>query len=474
MSQPSGNPYQSPLSTPNNPPAAGLGAHPRGFWFIFWGEFAERCSYYGMRAILALFMADALGLGKDDAGTYMSLFIGGCYVLPLLGGYLADNFFGKYWTIVGFSVPYIIGHVILGLETVPALIVALILLALGSGMTKPNISTLMGLTYDQQRPGQDRLRSNAFAIFYMSINIGAAISTFAMPAIREDYGYGVAFMFPAVLMAVAFVIFAAGKKHYAVEVIDRTPVPPEERALQWKVLFRLLGLFSLVACFWAVFDQTTSTWIFFADGYMDQRILGMRMTAEQIQGLNPVFIIVMLPLVTWMWNVLEKKGIRIRATDKMFIGFVLTVVTLGIVAYSAHLAGDAEQVTVVKDGKEVVDRVPLPEDQKISLQWQGFAYLILTLAEILISVTGLELAFVSAPKSMKGLITAVWLALVAVGNIVINAPVTRFYPDMEPEHYFGMHALGMVFVSIVFIFVAKRFNAAMDTEKAIEATHGST
>jgi solute carrier family 15 (oligopeptide transporter), member 1 len=473
MSQPSGNPYQSPLSPPNNPPAAGLRAHPRGFWFIFWGEFAERCSYYGMMGILAVYMSDELGLGEGTSGLNMSLFIGGCYLLPLLGGYLADKYFGKYWTIVGFSVPYIFGHVVLGIETIPALVFALALLALGSGMTKPNISSLMGMTYDQQRPGQERLRSNAFAIFYMAINIGAAISTFLMPVIQEEYGYRIAFLFPAALMAIAFVIFAAGKKHYAVEVIDRTPVPPEERALQWKVLRRLFGLFLLVACFWAIFDQSHSTWIFFGNVYMDKDLFGLEMNAKQMQGWNPVFIIVMLPVVTWLWNVLAKKGIRIRATDKMLVGFVLTAVTMGIMSYAGYRAGPTETVVVVKDGKEVKERVPLSADRKVSLQWQGFAYIVLTIAEILISVTGLELAFVSAPNAMKGLITAVWLAFVGVGNLVINAPVTLLYPLMEPFQYFGMLAVAVLCVAAIFVFVAKRFNAALDADKAMEAAHGS-
>src|SRR3954467_7018604 len=93
-----------------------LTQHPIGFWFIFWGEFAERCSYYGMRAILATYMVDRLGLGKANAGTYMSFFIAGCYFLPLLGAYVADNFLGKYKTIIYFSLPYILGHLILGIE----------------------------------------------------------------------------------------------------------------------------------------------------------------------------------------------------------------------------------------------------------------------------------------------------------------------------------------------------------------------
>src|SRR5438132_9991761 len=187
-------------------------SHPIGFRFFFWGEFAERCSFYGMRAILAKYMADQLNLGQDNAATYNSFFIAACYFLPLLGGWVADRFFGKYWTIVGFSLPYILGHVILGVESFTFMVVALVLLAMGSGVIKPNISTLMGLTYDQQRPGQTKLRSDAFAIFYFAINVGAALSQFAMPPIRSAYSYGIAFLFPAALMVVAFGIFAIGKK----------------------------------------------------------------------------------------------------------------------------------------------------------------------------------------------------------------------------------------------------------------------
>src|SRR4029077_15214019 len=182
--------------------------HPPGFWFFFWGELAERSSYYGMRAILLLYMIERLAFPKGSASQVMSYFIAACYFLPLVGGYLADNFFGKYWTIVGFSVPYILGHVILGFENPLCLFIALTLLAMGSGVIKPNISTLMGMTYDQQRPGQEQLRSTAFSMFYGAINIGAFVSTIAVPWIAKKYNYQLAFLFPAALMVVAFFIFA--------------------------------------------------------------------------------------------------------------------------------------------------------------------------------------------------------------------------------------------------------------------------
>jgi POT family proton-dependent oligopeptide transporter len=196
-------------------PAPALTGHPTGFWFFFWGEFAERCSYYGMRAILALYMVDRLGVDKADAGTYMSLFIAACYFFPLIGGFVADNFLGKYWTIVGFSIPYVVAQLVIGIENKYLVFGTLGLLAMGSGVIKPNISTLMGLTYDQQRPGQDQLRTSAFSWFYMSINIGAFLSQVSMPWLRTNYGYQVAFLFPAGLMAMALLVFAAGKKFYA-------------------------------------------------------------------------------------------------------------------------------------------------------------------------------------------------------------------------------------------------------------------
>src|SRR5262249_25592600 len=222
---------ETPMADGGSAPAVPT-THPAAFWFFFWGELAERCSYYGMRAILALYMANQLGFAEETANLTMHAFIAACYLLTLPGGWVADKYLGKYWTIVGFSIPYILGHVILGIESVPFLIMALSLLAMGTGVIKPNISTLMGLTYDEQRPGQEKLRSDAFPCFSGAINTGAAVSSFAMPWIRTYYGYRLAFLFPAGLMVVAFFIFAMGKRYYGVDTIARRKKTPEERASQ--------------------------------------------------------------------------------------------------------------------------------------------------------------------------------------------------------------------------------------------------
>ena len=419
--------------------------HPIGFWFFFWGEFAERCSYYGMRGILLLYMSEELGFAKENANTIMSLFMAACYLLTLIGGYVADNFFGKYRTIVGFSLPYILGHFILGIENRACLAIALALLAMGSGVIKPNISSLMGMTYDRERPGDVKLRSTAFAMFYWAINLGAFISQFSMPWIRSHWGYQIAFIFPTVFMAVAFVVFALGKKHYAVETIVRRKSTPEERSLKIATVTRLGGLFALVMFFWAIFDQAASTWIFFARDYMDCTLFGVEIDPDQIQSFNPLFILALLPVVTVSCRILQNMGFRVSPTDKMLTGFFLTAMCMAIMAISGWIA--------------------TPE-AKVSVIWQIGAYLAITVAEVLISVTGLELAFVEAPKEMKSFVTAMWQATVGLANLFINAPVTRLYSVWKPGVYFGALAAAIVVVSICFAFVARSF--ARKNAKAAE------
>ncbi|MGQ9576212.1 MAG: POT-type proton-dependent oligopeptide transporter [Thermoguttaceae bacterium] len=628
---------QSPV-----PERASLRDHPIGFWFFFWGEFAERCCYYGMRAILPLYMIDILRFDEGHASRVMSYFMASCYFLPLIGGYVADNYLGKYRTIVYFSIPYVIGQTILGIEALHKevyLFPSLGLLAMGSGVIKPNISTLMGLTYDQKRPGRARLRSDAFAMFYGAINIGAAISMFAVPAIRNYYGgdsraYAIAFLFPAALMVMAFLVFAAGKPFYAVETIKRVRLSPEDRRQRLVVLGRLYGLFLVVAVFWSIYDQSAFTWIYFARDHMDLKLFGLRISADQIQAVNPVLIVLLLPPVTMFWHFLANVGLNLKPTSKMLIGFFLTFVSMLIIAWagfrgpalavrgvpdvlaamqgagalpkgsialsgtsegSAHTSGGASDssraalaeaqkmvsaswraahaawIAVTSEGEaqfraasELVSAGPrveaaaeatskavkaaqlaakerpearpevnladcsaaanrakaaafaanraaeaiqagnveaaraqaavavlaaadagilvaqarrqrLPEAvtevqqaaarARISVWWQLIPYVIITMAEICISVVGLELAFAAAPAAMKSFVTACWLLAVFLGDL-LNAQITPLYNSivfgfhLAPGPYFAAFALVLVPVTLAFMAVARQFNRA--------------
>lgn len=587
--------------------------HPKGFFFLFAGEFAERFSFYGMRAILPLYMSDQLGFGEGEGGRYYTFFLAACYLLPLLGGWIADNFFGKYWTIVGFSLPYVAGQFLVGFENPWILVLSLGLLAMGTGVIKPNISTLMGITYDQQRPGQDKLRSNAFQYFYMSINIGAFVAQLIVPAVRDATGsYLYAFLVPAVFMVVALAIFAAGKPFYGTEnVKKREPETPQQTVAKIQVLSQVALLFGLVSFFWAVFDQSSYTWVFFAKTYMDLNVLGYNLAPDSIQALNPFFIVAFIG-GTLVYRTLkpskpgeiEKPGMA--PTQKMMIGFILTAVCMGIMAVAGFLTGDPEKAVVIKTGEVEIyaplgsadlsaaqiefagegkfqngggsmsfpdsplkltftkfstangeeikfrdgeltlgegkvlyfkggridfeksralfndgtvnlpgtlqvsfkanKRYQLPDgvlvtkrgnevkiepgeklppskskdapsvsvgigkytkpENRVSVWWMALAFLVITVAEVLISVTGLELAFVVAPPTMKGFITACWLLTVFVANAFINAPIADLYPAMHPGQYFLMLAVVGLVVAGLFVPVSRRFNAAMEKQKA--------
>jgi POT family proton-dependent oligopeptide transporter len=625
--------------------------HPIGFWFIFWGELAERCSFYGMMAILPRFIADENGLylGDANSNTWVSMFKAGAYTLPLVGGFLADQFFGKYRLIVLFSLPYILGHFLMSYETVLWTMIALSLLAMGSGIIKPNISTLMGMTYDQKRPGDEALRSMAFGMFYMAINVGAFFSYLLLPPIRDTYGYSIAFMCPAVLMAASFLIFAAGKPFYAVETIVRRQSTPEERHLKWLTLRRVAGIFLVITFFWAIFDQSHTIWIFFARDFTDLRVFGYEISVEQIGSLNPLLIVIFVPLMPILWNFVESKGYKVRPTDKIILGFILTALSMGIMAIAGYQCDDYEDkivplpkpersvtklvvddpsrvtvditrddkdkkekeyvrqkdkrkpdltvaakkdekqmtVTVITESTKVAPkRVVAPRyesdvrpilnancvschgktatggldlstlegvmkggtsgpavvasdpkkslifkdhknliqagtdeaaefaqiekwtgpgmskkqlaaigdwlqsgmsadqvtaitnwinagatstaERKVSLWWEVLAFITLTLAEVLISITGLELAFVVAPSSMKSFVTALWLMTVAIANFFINAPVGRLYSTMSPGNYHLMLTGLMVVVIAVFYVVSQRFNQMAIEQKAAE------
>jgi POT family proton-dependent oligopeptide transporter len=427
--------------------------HPAGFFFIFFGEMAERFSYYGMRAILPLYLVTVLHYEDSQMTEIYSYFKAACYLLPLLGGFLADRYFGKYWTIVGFSVPYILGQFLLGIESRVALLIALALLAGGSGVIKPNISTLMGMTYDQKRPRQEALRSSAFLWFYFAINIGATISLYALPEIRDyviknyhdvPFAYRIAFQFPAWLMVVALTTFAAGKRHYAVEVIDRTHrLSPEERRQRWATLTTLLGIFGLMVFFWVAYEQNDNLWILFARDHvhrvLDFGVYQMELAPDQFQFINGVLVLIFAPLFGWFFRKVDPHARVFKATTKILVGFLFTAGAPAIMALAATAASGPE---------------------KVSAWWIVVAYILLTAGEVLLYGTGLELAFTAAPANMKSFITACFLLTNTLGNLV-NSKLSPLYNTAIPPAQFYAMTVGIVLAATVaFVFIGRRFNQA--------------
>jgi POT family proton-dependent oligopeptide transporter len=425
---------------------ARLKEHPPGFWFIFWGELAERASFYGMRTVLALYLTTVLKFEQASGAAVMHGFIAACYLTPFLGGLLADRVLGRYKTILYFSGPYILGHVILGgFETRTGLFIALGLLALGSGSIKPNTSTLMGQMYEEQK--KSALLSEAFSYFYAAINIGSAVAQLSLPKVRDwvhdatgsiERGYAVALTIPAALMVVAFSFFALGKKHYPVEHVRDLPrKTADQRASERATLVRLSGLFALIALFWFVYDQAASTWIYFAQDHMDLRLgFGIETTPDQVQGLNPVLIVVLTPVFNALWDLLkQRRGAEVPDTRKMLLGFVIVVGCMAIMAGAGFASGAG----------------------KVSVWWLCLATLVITLSELCISVIGLELAFKVAAPGTKSVVTAAFLFTVTVGDFIAGVFSKAFWGTWSPGVFFAVQTGIMAVTAVLFFLVARRF-----------------
>ena len=266
---------------------------PSGIPFIVGNEAAERFSFYGMKAILAVFMTqylvDACGapatMSPEDAKFWVHTFVVAGYTFPVLGAIASDWLFGKYPTIVVMSVVYCLGHLALALdETRLGLFTGLSLIAFGMGAIKPCVSAHVG---DQFGRRNAHLMGKVFGWFYLSINMGAAASSLLIPLLLDEYGPHVAFGVPGVLMAVATLVFWLGRFRYV-------HVPPRGREFLRELgsrevlsaLARLAPIYVCVAAFWCLFDQTASAWVLQAEG-MDREWLGVTWLSSQLQAVNP-------------------------------------------------------------------------------------------------------------------------------------------------------------------------------------------
>jgi len=427
---------------PSTNPFVRIRQHPIGFWFVFSGELAERASYYGMRTLLALYMIEVLGFSQAAGTTVMKAFMAGCYLTPFFGGWVAEKYLGRYKTILYYSLPYILGHLILGgFQSKAGLFVALVLLAFGSGAIKPNTSVLMGQIYDAEK--KEALLNEAFSLFYAAVNVGAAVSSFALPLVVESQGgrYGLALMIPAALMAVAFGAFAFGKRWYPTENVraDRPPKTHEQRELERRTLLRIAGVFAAIAVFWLIYDQNADTWIYFAQSHTDLRLFGdVKLTANQMQALNPVFIVMLTPVFNWIWNSAKARrgGREVPDTRKMLVGFGIVVLTSVIMAYAAFLARAGVMVTV---------------------WWVVLATFVITLAELCISPVGLEFAYRQAAPGTKSVVTAAFHVTVFAGDSM-GLMIAPFYEKgLTPAPYFGLLAVIMTLTSLAFIPISRKF-----------------
>jgi POT family proton-dependent oligopeptide transporter len=458
--------------------AKSMNVFPPQIKFIVGNEACERFSYYGMRSILVVFMINHLALSQENAKTAYHLFAGACYLLPLLGAFLSDRFLGKYKTILYLSIVYCLGHLSLSLwETANGMYFGLGLIALGSGGIKPCVSAYVG---DQFNEGNKNLLQRVFDVFYWSINFGSFFSTLLIPFVLVKFGSQVAFGIPGVLMAIATLIFWQGRKQYV-------NVPPMEKtgnvgfmaifsyALMnigkkksgqtfldiararysadevdgAKAVASIMKVFVTVSVFWALFDQSGSSWVIQAE-QMDLSFLGMHLEAAQLQALNPIMVMGIIPLFgSVIYPAVAKMGIKVTPLRKMSVGMLLAASSFVIIG---------------------VLQAFIDSGHKISVGWQIIPYLIITCSEVMISITGLEFAYTQAPRAMKSTIMSFWLLTVFIGNL-LDASIAKLNVFQGAVFFYFFAGL-MFLVSIIFVWSASRYKVRNYLEVGSEALVG--
>ena len=388
------------MRSANGPGAARM---PGGIPFIIVNEFAERFCFYGINAMLALFLVQYLRFGEAEATTWASLFKSGAYFFPLLGAVVSDVFWGKFRTVLAFSIVYAIGCIALALSngSSHALAIGLFLVAFGTGGIKPCVATNVG---DQFTDANQHLIERAFSWFYLAINAGSTISILLCPWLLPKYGPTVAFGAPAAMMIIATVVFWFGRNRYAV-------VPPAGKAwlqdvfgpVGLKTIGNLIIIYLFIAFFWSLWDQSNGTsWSLQArSSLMDKNIgFGITLLPAQIQAVNAVFILIFAPFFSYVVYPLWSEFCAVTPLRKIAVGLFVTASSFIVIAWiESRIQGG----------------------HVVSVWWQILAYAILTCGEVLVSITGLEFSYKQAPLTMKSFIMALFYFSISIGNLFTAA-----------------------------------------------------
>ncbi|QJE94803.1 POT family MFS transporter [Luteolibacter luteus] len=382
---------------------------PPGIPYIIGNEAAERFSFYGMRTILVVFMVNYLhlmdgatlkGMSNAEASEHYHQFTSWVYFTPLFGALLADIFWGKYRTILWLSLAYCIGHACLALMGTVGdskwwLLSGLLFICVGAGGIKPCVSAHVG---DQFGKANQHRLTRVYNWFYFSINFGSFFSTALTPWLLVKYGPHWAFGVPGVLMAIATFMFWLGRNRFV-------HIPPAGAGFVREAFSRdgivalgkLIPLFVFIAAFWALYDQTGSSWVLQAQQLDLQPLpfLDWKFEASAVQAVNPILILIYIPLFNYVIYPAVNRVFKLTPLRKLAIGLFVMAASFWLVGW-------------------VQGRIDAGESP--SVRWQVACYMIITASEVMVSIVGLEFAYTQAPKTMKSWVVALFYLSVWLGN----------------------------------------------------------
>ena len=419
--------------------------HPKGLFLLFATEMWERFSYYGMRALLVLSLVAGVqtanpgfGFSQAEALKLYGLFTGFVYFTPLIGGWLADNYLGQRKSVIIGGLVMAAGQFTL-FAAIPGNLslfyVGLVLLVIGNGFFKPNISTMVGDLYAEG----DARRDAAFTIFYMGINAGAFLAPLVCSTLGEDpsRGWRYGYMAAGIGMILSVIIQLVFARRYLGEI---GVVPAAHRALaksggkkesltaeeidRLRVIFML---FVFIVLFWAAFEQAGGLMNLYAAEKTDRMLGGFEVPAGWFQSLNPLFIVLLAPIFSMAWAGLGAKGRNPPTPNKMVYGLILT--GIGFLAMVAAVYDQAA-------------------NGKASMMWLVIAYFFHTTGELCISPVGLSMVTKLAPLRLASLMMGVWFLINFVANW-LSGIIGSFAEQLGELAIFGGIAATLFVFSVV-------------------------
>jgi len=423
--------------------------HPKGLTFIFLTEMWERVGFYTLMAILVLYMDKVLAWSDSRKGDYYGIFLALCYFVPLLGGWIGDRVLGQLRTVKTGAALMAVGYVGLALSSasqVTSFYIGLILVAIGTGLFKVNMSVLVGNLY------RDRvaLKDAGFNIFYMGVNVGAMLAPLLATFVSIVFhSYNISFWICSVGLIFAIMIFQYGKPHLveadnklagrvAARSITAGTKPVMDRQDERQRIATLVILFIIVIFFWVAFYQNYFALTLFAE--RSTRIFKF-LRPETYQFFDPFFILVLTPPLLSLFAWLNRRGKEPSTPVKIFIGMLIMSLAMIIMA-AASLSGGNRDLNIM------------------SPAWLISTYFVVTISEILISPMGQSFVSKVAPTRFAGVMMGGWFAATAAGSYG-SGLMGKYYSRFAHHQYFllltGLLAISAIFV-LLFLKKLKRFS----------------
>ncbi len=416
--------------------------HPKGLMSLFFVEMWERFGFYIMSAIYVLYMDKDLGFDDSTKGTLYGVFLLAAYTFPLVGGYLGDWLIGQVNTIRAGAWMMTLGYIFLAISSINAIgffYIGLILIAVGTGIFKVNMSVLVGNLYT----GKPEIRDAGYNIYYMGVNVGAAIGPTAAGILGYLFSnnYHISFWAAAIGMAVSLLFIEIGKKNLIETRNNKIKIEKNIKASEiskkefTERIVTLIVLFFIAALFWVPFYQNGFALTLFAE-----RSTAALIPPETYVAFNAYFILLLTPPLLWLFAKLRLKSMEPSTPLKIFLGFLTMGISMLIMVWASAAGGNLDQ--------------PI-----MSPAWLIIAYLVITLAELLISPMGQSYVSKVAPPKVKGLMMGGWFVATALGAFSAGI-FGKLYSDVAHSEYFLVLA-GISFfaaiLSLIFMKKLKRF-----------------